>query len=388
MDLSTVKERDNLKARREPHWQRLSPGRYLGYRPSAREGAGTWIARAYDEDYRKYRFKRLGDFAALPSRKQFAAAKKEAEAFADLVESGGAAQKKIQTVADACRDYLTAISDDHRIAEGVFRRHVYSDLLANVKLDKLRRHHLREWRRRLEEAPAVISRRKKGEQRTRARAKSTINRDMAPLRAALNKFLAHGKPGTDAAWQEALQPFRNANRRRLLYLDKDQRRSLLEHVDAEAAPFVRALCLLPLRPGAMAALTVGDFDKRTSELTTGTDKTGNVRRFVISPVAAALFAEQASDQIATVPLFRRANGDAWNRNTWGDAIESAAKAADLPDNTTAYTLRHSTITDLVREGLPLLTIGQISGTSVEMIEWHYSHLARDAAVKALGKLAL
>ena len=64
------------------------------------------------------------------------------------------------------------------------------------------------------------------------------------------------------------------------------------------------------------------------------------------------------------------------------------EAADLPDGASAYTLRHSTITDLVTAGLPLLTIAQISGTSAEMIERHYGHLASDAAVKALGELAL
>lgn len=66
----------------------------------------------------------------------------------------------------------------------------------------------------------------------------------------------------------------------------------------------------------------------------------------------------------------------------------AAKAADLPPTATAYTLRHSTITDLVKAKLPLLTIAQISGTSVEMIEKHYGHLANEAAVEALGTLAL
>lgn len=39
-------------------------------------------------------------------------------------------------------------------------------------------------------------------------------------------------------------------------------------------------------------------------------------------------------------------------------------------------------------GLPLLTIAQISDTSAEMIERQYGHLAADAAVKALGMLAL
>ena len=55
--------------------------------------------------------------------------------------------------------------------------------------------------------------------------------------------------------------------------------------------------------------------------------------------------------------------------------------------TTAYTLRHSTITDLVTSGLPILTIAQISGTSVEMIEKHYGHLRNDAALTALEQLA-
>ena len=64
------------------------------------------------------------------------------------------------------------------------------------------------------------------------------------------------------------------------------------------------------------------------------------------------------------------------------------KAAGLPAGATAYTLRHSTITDLVSAGLPLLTIAQISGTSAEMIERHYGHLTSDAAMKALAGLAL
>ena len=52
------------------------------------------------------------------------------------------------------------------------------------------------------------------------------------------------------------------------------------------------------------------------------------------------------------------------------------------------TLRHSVITDLIRDGLPALTVAQISGTSIAMIEHHYGHLVRDDAERALGRLAL
>ena len=55
LDLSKVKARDDLKAQREPYWQRLRAGCSLGYRPSKRGSTGTWIARAYDEDACKYR---------------------------------------------------------------------------------------------------------------------------------------------------------------------------------------------------------------------------------------------------------------------------------------------------------------------------------------------
>lgn len=383
-DLSKVGRRGELKARREPYWQRLRGGCYLGFRPSQRGGAGTWIARVYDADATKYCVKSLGDFGSLAPNERFAAAKKEAEKLAELVEAGGEVRRKILTVADACRDYGSARNE----AEGRFKRHVYADPIAKVKLDKLRRHHLQQWRQRLAKKPSLVSRNKHGDKRTRDRAPATVNRDMAVLRAALNTVLAPGPPSTEAAWQEALIAIPNASKRRTLYLDKGQRKKLLEETEVEAAPFVRALCLLPLRPGALAALTVRDYDKRTCELTIGKDKTGRDRRIVVPAHAAKLLYAQAADKLPNAPLFMRGNGKAWDKNTWKQPIAAAVAAAGLPNSASAYTLRHSTITDLVSAGLPLLTIAQISGTSAEMIERHYGHLASDAALEALGKLAL
>ncbi|SFK62459.1 Site-specific recombinase XerD [Sphingomonas sp. NFR04] len=384
LDLSKVKERDALRNQREPYWQRIRPGCFLGYRPSAREGAGTWIARAYDEEQRCYRLKALGDFGRLPGRDRFADAKREAEAFAALVESGGLIEEKVETVEEVCRRY----AETHPDAAGRFKRHVYSDPIAKVKLAKLRWHHLQAWRKRLEEKPALVTRRKKGPQVTRDRAPSSINRDMAMLRAALNTVLAPGAPDTEAAWQEALKAIRNADRQRTLYLDRDQRRALLEKIGAEAEPFVRALCLLPLRPGAVASLTAGNFDERTSELTIGKDKSGKPRRILVPAGAAKFFAAQAKGKLAHAPLLARANGKPWDKETWKRPIAEAVVAATLPCGTTAYTLRHSTITDLVNGGLPLLAVAQISDTSAEMIERHYGHLSRHAAAKALAGLAL
>lgn len=384
VDLSRVKDRETLRHQREPHWQRLRPGCFLGYRPSAREGVGTWVARAYDERAQRYRLKALGDFGRLAGKDRFADAKREAEAFAFLLESGGQLEAQLETVEEACRRYAKSNPE----AAGRFKRLIYPDPIASVKLIRLRRHHLQEWRTRLEERPALITRRKKGPQLFRKRAPSTVNRDMSMLRAALNRILAPGAPGTDAAWQEALRSIRNADRQRTLYLDRDQRRALLTNIDAEIEPFVRVLCLLPLRPGAVADLRAGDFNEQISELSIARDKSGKARRILLSSAAAEVLKQQARGKLSDAPLLSRRNGKPWDRLSWRKPIADAVRTAGLPAGTTAYTLRHSTITDLVNRGLPLLAVAQISDTSAEMIERHYGHLDRHAAAEALAKLAL
>lgn len=347
-------------------------------------GVGTWVARANDDEQGRYRLRALGSFAQRQPRERFTLAKHAAELFASDVERGGLPDDTVETVADACRKFAESRPED----EARFRRFVYSDPLGKVKLTKLRRSHVEHWRARLADTPARVSRRKRGKQITRKRSPATLNRDMAALRTALGRVMALGRPNSEGAWQEALRPIKNAVRRRTLYLTREQRRALLDHIDSEAEPFARALCFLPLRPGAIAALTVADFDARTSELTIIKDKAGERRRIVVPQSAAELFALAADGKRAGSPLFARPNGAAWDKNSWKIPIAAAAKSAKLPAGVSAYTLRHSTITDLVSSGLPLLTIAQISGTSAEMIEKHYGHLVRDAALEALAGLAI
>jgi len=50
-------------------------------------------------------------------------------------------------------------------------------------------------------------------------------------------------------------------------------------------------------------------------------------------------------------VLARADGKAWNKDSWKWPIKTTAAIAQLPDGTTAYTLHHSIISDLVRDGL-------------------------------------
>lgn len=381
MDLGTVRERDKLKPQREPYWQKLAAGQYLGYRPSTIGKGGNWIGRYYDAETRKNSFNSLGDFGQLPANERFTAASAEArEWFAHL--SGGGTSKPV-TVGEACQRYADGNAD----AAKRFPRYMYPDPIAKVPLHKLTDRHVREWRKRLEAMPALVSRRKEGKAVTRPRAVATVNRDMVALRAALNLALVQGDVLSTRAWRKALEPA-ESNGRRNLYLDREQRRALLAALPSDIANFARGLCLLPLRPGALASLRVSDFDARKAELAIESDKAGGGRKILLPAETAALLKQQTRGKLPAAPLFARADGRRWDKDSWKGPMKAAIRVAMLPESTTAYTLRHSTITDLVQSGLDLLTIAQVSGTSVAMIEKHYGHLQRKRAAEALAGLAL
>lgn len=385
VDLSKIGERDRLKPKKgdEPHWQRLRSGCYVGYRPSKRGGKGTWLARAYDSDAGKYQRLALGDYPSLTGHDVFKQARSDAEQWADKVESGGTSPRQIKTVADACRAYAALKPS----SISVLKRTVFDDPIANLQLKKLRRHHLEEWRTRWEQTPALVTRSKTNIQ-TKERTKATVNRDMVPLRAALRRVLPEGAPNTNAAWQEALKPFKNAGKRRQLFLDDVDRRNLLECANEEIKPFLKGLCVLPLRAGALAKLKVADFDLKTRTLTVGMDKTGKRRQIGIPQAIASFVDEQCKGKLPSAPIFARYDGRPWNKDAWKRPIKEAALNAGLPSGLCAYTLRHSVITELIRKGVPALTVAQLAGTSVVIIERHYGHLVQDDAEKALAALVL
>lgn len=248
MDLSTVRARQHLKPRNEPYWHKLTTGQYLGFRP----GRGMWVARIYSRDDHQNVFHALGDFGDVPAAQRFEAARRAAQAFAEHINGGGT--NKPITVREACERYAKGKLE----VQSRFERLVYPDPIAKVELQRLKKTQVREWRERLEAKPARVTRRKVGEQITRPRSPASVNREMVAFRAALNAALEAGYAQNALAWKEPLKATKTS-RRRNLYLDRAQRRALLEQVPDEAHPFITVLCLLPVRPGALAALRVADF---------------------------------------------------------------------------------------------------------------------------------
>jgi integrase len=384
--IDSVASRARLGHRREPYWHRARKGRYVGFRKMTADSAGSWVARALQDGGRQA-YKALGAFDTLPDHQRFDAALKAAHTwFADLDKGVTTGPASVRIACDRYVDYLRATkgakaADDAKVRFATYVLH--DPRLAGTELAALTPLRMEAWRKALGETPT-----RSGPRRGERRTDSTLNRDMTSFRAALNLAYKDGLVSSDFAWRGKLLPIKNADRRRDLYLDRVQRRLFVRKAAPDLAAFLKGLALVPIRPGALAALTVADFDKRLSQLRVGRDKAGGDRKIKLPPKTAAFFASAAKDKLPAAPLLARADGSAWNKDAWKWPVKAAAAAADLPPATTAYALRHSVITDLVTGGLDLLTIAQISGTSVAMIERHYGHLRADHAAAALAKLAL
>lgn len=333
----------------------------------------------------------------MQPNERFGAASKAAREWFAHLDAGGAIE--VITVRQACERYATALERESaskaKEARRRFAQYLDADPMASIALPKLRRHHVEEWRRRLADTPAAFERagrgagRGKGKgTRTRPRAATTVDRDIAPVRAALNQALAEGFVTSALAWREVLKSSK-AHGRRTLYLDRAQRRALLQAIsDEHLLAFLAALAVLPLRPGALAALRVADFDARHSTLRIGKDKAGAWRSILLPPATAAMVERSARGKLAGAALFAREDGKAWRKDEWVKAMKAAAASANLPDEVVAYTLRHSAITDLVTSGLDLFTTAVLAGTSVAMIQDHYGHLRQTVVRDALAGLVL
>jgi integrase len=368
-------DRVDLRARmvrRDPYWLRLTSGRYLGFRRMSAGAPGTWLARCHDGT--KYVWQALGDFAAQPENKRYDAAKAAAEQWFAHRDGGGATRPP--TVRAACEAYVDRLRVLNSVAAasdaaGRFARLVYNDPVANVNLGQLTPADCGDWKRR------VLA---------KGGTRSSYNRNSTPLRAALNLALEHRHVASNVAWVAELKPLKRASNRRTLYMDVQQRRRLIDHASDEARALLKSLALMPLRPGEIANLQVEHFDPQQQSLTL-VGKTEE-RRVPLSRAAAMHFTECARGKLASAWLVSRAHGGQWKKEAWRDAVKDAAIKAGLPEETVAYTLRHSVITDLVIGCLDLFTVAKLAGTSIAMIEKHYGHLQRENARAALEKLAV
>jgi len=365
-DIHKVKVRAALKPRREPYWGvPLELNRSLGYRKIDAQ-RGSWVARRKDEG--KCSYKALG---AESEAFGYQEAKEAASRWFGDVDQGVATED--YTVAAVCELYCEdrerqkgeATAHDARMR---FKRTVNDTTLGRMLVAKVRAHHVKSWFHALD------------------LSKASANRTLIALKAALN-FAADQRLVTPAARQEwrDVKPFKDAGKRRDLYLDLTQRRALLKAATGALRDLIEATMLTGARAGELTGARRSAFDARQRSIVLS-GKTGT-RTVPLSPAAVTLFERLAKAKLPTAFLLTRDDGKQWAHSDWDELVRDAAKEAELPKGVCLYTLRHSFITQAITDGMSILAVARLVGTSVMMVEKHYGHLAGEAHAQ-LAKMVM
>lgn len=357
-------DRAKLQAKREPYWARLMAGGYVGFR-KLDSGDGTWIGRWRDEDGKQH-YRALGHF------EEYDHAAKAARVW--IAQNQQGANPRATTVEAACKSYEEALLMDQRRntakdVEGRFRRLVYGSTFGKIPLDRLKTTDIRRW------LAAQIRQAEDDDDEDLRRAKDSANRNLASLKAALNRALSDRLVATDSGWKTVKAFEKVGARRKNAFLSMEARLALLSKCSDDLRQLVKAMLLTGARPGELATLNASDFDRKFDAVTFR-GKTGE-RTVAVSTAAAAFLSELAKDRIGNAPMLASSTGGRWTKDSWKKPFKEAALAADLPSDVVLYSLRHTAISEMIMGGMDSFVVAKITGTSVQMIESNYGHLRHD-----------
>lgn len=366
-------DRSKLEPRREPYWDRIEAGCFLGYR-KLEDGTGTWIARWRNEEGGQ-KYHAIG---STPSVGYDTAVKAARQWFAQC--KGGSTE--VITVEEACRRYVIDRRTEKgegtaKDAEGRFNRLVYGTKFGKIKLPSLRTAHIADWRN----AQVAQDDDAEDDPDAKRRAKDSANRNLATLKAALNLAYRMGLASSTEQW-DRVQSYQEVAKRRDVSLSMLDRKKLITAASPDLKVFLNAMLLTACRPGELAGCVVGDLD--SAGLLAVSGKTGR-RTIPISPKALALLKSAAGDRDLDEPLLTR-SGVAWTRFEWRDAFQEARRAAGLAESVVMYSLRHVAISEMLVAGIDPMTVSKIAGTSVQMISSNYGHLIKDRVVEQLARV--
>lgn len=390
-DITTTKARARLPERKEPYWQRLGDGCYVGFR----RGPDTFCARYRGPDGAT-QFEHFGACDADHAT-AVAAAQAWFGTMGAAVTAGAGATKaqRQRTVRDALDAYLghlrrmqrgpAAVDADQKFDACGIRED--SEPFGGMQLQAVTREHVEAWRARM---------------RDRKLAAQSVNRYFRSVRAALNCAVkVCGFIGNPQAWKlDALPEHRKRDDDApTVYISQPHLQRLLKCCEPELQAFLRAIYLSGGRPGELAAAVVRDYDAEHGTLVLASMKgrpaVMRPRRVQIAPKDMPYFASLTRGKTPAAPLCPDDRGGHWETHKWSRHIRAAltyANAANLKDpideRTSAYSLRHTRISELLQlYKIDPLTVAQQTGTSLKMMEDYYFKFLPSAMVDAFEQVS-
>jgi len=298
-ELDTITKRKPLEIAVD-YQDTIGHGKYLQYRKPAR-GPGTWVVRVYDRETRKITQARLGDADDLipaddAGTLTYAQARTKAEKW--ILDRALAAAKPeppkeyLRTVRDVVANYIdTARKERKKAATAEAERQALETgvlpELGDIPVAELTASRIETWRNDL----AARGRRKTGRKRldgeaveylplvdaklsesmtkkelqqatsvAQKRRKSSVNRYLAMLKAALNLAAKMGKIDKDHMPWAIVAPFKGVKGQRIRFLSLEEQGALVRGCDDEFRPLVQGALLTGARYGELAAAKVSDLD--------------------------------------------------------------------------------------------------------------------------------
>jgi integrase len=408
--IDTRSARTKLAERREPYWTVISAGNALGYRRGAK--GGTWIAKFRDGDGKRH-LEALGaaddardadglsvfSFSQAQERARAWFQRKAREQAGDFVPLD-----RPYTVADALTDYRA----DYQRRSGKATDRLDASAaawigpkLGTVPLDKLTKGRIVGWHQEIAETPPRLRTKPGVAQKHREpdtgaeavrRRRSTANRVLTILKAALNYAHREGKCASDEAWRP-VRAFREADAARLRYLSDDEARRLTNACPVDFRFLVAAALLTGCRYGELAAMTVDDFNPDAGTLRVRSSKSGKPRHVVLTQEGRDFIAQRATGTPGSARLFLRSNGKPWGKSEQQRPLSAACAAARIEPPVNFHGLRHTYASRLAMRGVPLAVIAaQLGHADTRMVEKHYGHLSpsyiADTVRAAFGSLGI
>jgi integrase len=392
--LDTRNARDTrLKERREPYWRTLSEGLALGYRKGSK--GGTWIARHYSTEHgRRYQALGTADDVADADGEHvlsFAQAQESARKwFGDLGrEDAGETKIGPYSVADALDDYLKDY--DRRGGKGmgetkhVTERHI-RPALGSILLTRLTADRIEAWQHAIASAPPLARTGKDAEELNRRpfdptdrdavrKRRSTANRVLTVLKAALNHAYRRRKVASPHAWQ-SVKPYRGVESAKVRYLTDAEAKRLVNASPMDLRAMVTAALLTGARYGELAALRAGDFDPDAGTLYVAESKGGKPRHIVITDEGRKFLDKATAGKARDALLYVQKSGAAWGPSHQTRPMREACTAAKIKPTVGFHILRHTYASRLAMRGVPMQVIAQQLGhADTRMTEKHYAHIA-------------
>lgn len=388
------------------HWRVLAPGLALGYRRGrVQDTIGVWSVRwlVSGRPNLKHEYQNLAgrpdDFTEADGQDVLTYHQAVAEAhrfYQDWRRQQQAGPAGPLTVADVMADYLAWFAS-HRKALAHTRAVIESHVLPTLgdrPVAELSAAELRRWHESLASLPARIRTKEGQPQQTRERdsraAKSTANRILTVLKAALNRAYHDGRASSNDAWVR-VKPFRGVESSRIRFLSEAEATRLVNACTADFRPLVVAALLTGCRYGELTRLTVADFDADAGTIHITESKSGRPRHVPLTDEGIRFFQQQALGKADR--LFLREDGQPWGDSHQQRPLVAACEVAGIRPAVSFHTLRHTYASRLAGRGVPLQVIAEVLGHADSRVaEKHYAHLqpsfVADSVRAALPNLGL